>query len=103
MLFYYHSETTDGIELTIMNASSQRTSITPPVQCSSCTSMVDGNSNTCGRASTTPTNYQASTGLAHRITPADSMEYINNMIKNKEEFRRVKGNNILLSIEIDIN
>jgi hypothetical protein len=90
LVYVCYSETTEGIELTVLSTSSQHPSITPPVQCSSRASMTEGNSRSSGRRAVTPASSRASVG-ERRITPVDSMEYINRLIKDKEESRRGKG------------
>ena len=59
-------ETTEGIEMSVISAEGERPSMTPPVQCSSRNSVVDGNSRR---------------GSTRRPLPAaDSMDYINKLV-----------------------
>ncbi len=73
----FSSETAEGIELDILRDRSRHpsASMTPPIQCSSRTSVVEG---APGRRGT-------------GITPADSMEYINKMIKEELYYTRGSG------------
>lgn len=54
--------------MAVLSSSSQRPSITPPVQCSSRNSMAESSRESSGRKAA--------------VTPADSMEYINRLVKD---------------------
>ena len=62
----YRGESTQGIELSVLNSTDPQTSMTPPVQCSSRNSMCEGSSRGSMRKGGS--------------LPADSMEYINRLI-----------------------
>ena len=65
-----NSEQVENIEMNVLSgASEQHHSFTPPVQCSSRNSMSEGNNSRTG-----------SGRKSH--TPADSMEYINRLVKD---------------------